>query len=93
MDDGVHKHAEHEEWLAQKLESLPQNSQERKILPPPTLFWNSQYVNWSRYPDGLADVAGHWAETQVFGGVVLFDRGESEEEVKMTLAFQIFYLF
>lgn len=38
---------------------------------------------WSHdgYPNGLADVVGYWAEARIFGGVVLFDRGESELEV------------
>ncbi|KAK7698341.1 hypothetical protein SLS64_012589 [Diaporthe eres] len=80
MDEGVHKHWEHEEWLAEKLKSLPEKSIYRRALPPPTLFWNGKYVDSSRYPNGLADVVGYWAETQIFGGVVLFDRGESEEE-------------
>lgn len=53
----------------------------RKQLPPPTLFWTGAYVDWSRYPNGLADMAGYWAEIQLFGGVILFDRGESENEV------------
>lgn len=81
MDAGVHKHREHEEWLSEKLASLPEKSLDRKVLPPPTLFWNGRYIEWSRYPSGLADIVGYWAETQIFGGVVLFDRGESEEEV------------
>lgn len=81
MDDGVHKHWEHDEWLAEKLASLPEKSLDRKALPPSTLFWNGRYVDSSRYPNGLADLVGYWAETQIFGGVVLFDRGESEEEV------------
>ncbi|KAH8774455.1 hypothetical protein F5883DRAFT_412019 [Diaporthe sp. PMI_573] len=80
MDAGVHKHREHEEWLSEKLASLPEKSLDRKVLPPPTLFWNGRYIEWSRYPSGLADIVGYWAETQIFGGVVLFDRGESEEE-------------
>lgn len=81
MDGGVHKHREHEEWLSEKLANLPEKSLDRKILPPPTLFWNGRYAEPSRYPNGLADVVGYWAETQIFGGVVLFDRGESEDEV------------
>ncbi|KAG6356487.1 hypothetical protein INS49_015875 [Diaporthe citri] len=81
MDGGVHKHWEHEEFLAEKLESLPEKSLDRKVLPLPTLFWNGRYVDSSRYPNGLADVVGYWAETQIFGGVILFDRGESEEEM------------
>lgn len=81
MDDGVHKHREHEEWLPEKLASFSEKSLDRNSLPPPTLFWNGRYAESSRYPNGLADVVGYWAETQIFGGVVLFDRGESEEEV------------
>jgi hypothetical protein len=53
----------------------------RNTLPPPTLFWTGAYMDWLQYPNGLADMAGYWAETRVFGGVVLFDRGESENEV------------
>lgn len=81
MDAGTHKHREHGQWLAEKLASLSEKSLDRRILPPPTLFWNGRYPDSSRYPNGLADVVGYWAETQIFGGVVLFDRGESEEEV------------
>jgi len=40
----------------------------------PTLFRHRFYVNNNQYPDGLADVVGYWAETRIFGGVVLFDR-------------------
>ncbi|KAL2277518.1 hypothetical protein FJTKL_15434 [Diaporthe vaccinii] len=82
MDDGVHKHWEHEEWLAEKFSSLPEKSLDRKALPPPTLFWNGMYVDSSRNPNGLADLVGYRAETQIFGGVVLFDRGESERRGK-----------
>ncbi|KAG6368778.1 hypothetical protein INS49_002992 [Diaporthe citri] len=81
MDDGVHKHAEHEAWREHKLETLPEDDvMGRKQLPPPTLFWTGAYIDWSHYPNGLADMAGYWAEMQLFGGVVLFDRGESEKE-------------
>lgn len=82
LDDGVHKHAEHQSWRENKLETLPEDDlMGRKQLPPPTLFWTGAYMDWSRYPNGLADMAGYWAEIQLFGGVVLFDRGESEKEV------------
>lgn len=36
------------------------------------------YISHSRYPRGLADVAGYWAEVQIFGGVVVFNRGPEE---------------
>ncbi|CAK7221252.1 hypothetical protein SCUCBS95973_004430 [Sporothrix curviconia] len=37
-----------------------------------------RYVNAAigkRYPRGVADIVGYWAETRIFGGVVVFDRG------------------
>lgn len=86
MDNGVHKHAEHEVWRDNKLESLPENDlMGRNSLPPPTLFWTGAYMDWLQYPNGLADMAGYWAEMRIFGGIVLFDRGESEDEVSSTL--------
>lgn len=35
------------------------------------------YTDPAQYPRGIADVAGYWAEDIIFGGVVLFGRGES----------------
>jgi hypothetical protein len=35
------------------------------------------YTDTKQYPRGVADVAGYWAEDLIFGGVVLFGRGES----------------
>ena len=43
--------------------------------PQPTLFFHISYLRHQRYPDGVADIAGYWAEDQIFGGVVVFDRG------------------
>ena len=39
------------------------------------------YTDFNQYPLGLLDVLGYWAETQLFGGVLLFDRGDSGSEV------------
>jgi hypothetical protein len=36
------------------------------------------YTRWESYPMGLTDVVGYWAETYLFGGVVVFDRGNRE---------------
>lgn len=89
MDAGVHKHAEHEAWLVYKLETLPEDDLEQKNqLPPPTLFWVGAYTDWLNYPNGLADMAGYWAEMQLFGGVLLFDRGEGEDKVSLTPEYQ-----
>lgn len=40
----------------------------------PTLLRHSWYRLRNQYPNGVADVAGYWAESRIFGGVVLFDR-------------------
>ena len=39
------------------------------------------YISFQEYPFGLLDVVGYWAETQLFGGVLVFDRGDSGSEV------------
>jgi hypothetical protein len=50
------------------------------LYPTPpwkTLFSHPYYGAEDQYPDGRADVAGYWAEDQIFGGVVLFDRSQT----------------
>ncbi|KAL2372743.1 hypothetical protein BDBG_03058 [Blastomyces gilchristii SLH14081] len=48
---------------------------------PAELFHHS-YDFWQQYPNGIADIVGYWAEYRLFGGVVLFDRGEIGHECK-----------
>ncbi|KAF2493089.1 hypothetical protein BU16DRAFT_466381 [Lophium mytilinum] len=48
----------------------------------PTDFYHMSYQAIEQYPDGIANVVGYWAELRIFGGVVVFDRGESGEECK-----------
>ena len=45
------------------------------------LDFHNEYTRLKDYPFGLLDVVGYWAETQLFGGVLLFDRGDSGSEV------------
>ena len=40
------------------------------------------YVHFKNYPRGVPDVVGYWAEAQVFGGVLLFDRSDSGWQVR-----------
>lgn len=40
----------------------------------PTLFLHRNYQDFKQYPNEVADIVGYWAEAQIFGGVVLFDR-------------------
>ena len=44
--------------------------------------FHPDYVQFKNYPRGLLDVVGYWAETQVFGGVLLFDRSDSGSQVR-----------
>ncbi|KAI0968665.1 hypothetical protein F4678DRAFT_481866 [Xylaria arbuscula] len=48
-----------------------------RIAPFATLFNHINFRASTQYPDGLADVAGYWAENRVLGGVVSFDRSQS----------------
>lgn len=47
----------------------------------PTAFSFGSYIAIEQYPNGVADAVGYWAEARIFGGVVVFDRGDSETEV------------
>ena len=77
-----HQNEAHESLLRDMLEEIPAEIYwERNKLPPRTFFYNEYYRDFEQYPNGVADVVGYWAETQVFGGVVVFDRGESDTEV------------
>ena len=44
-------------------------------------FYHSEYMQLDDYPFGLLNVVGYWAETEVFGGVVLFEHDESGSKV------------
>ena len=47
----------------------------------PSEFFHTEYLDWDQYPEGAADMTGYWAEFELFGGVVAFDRGETDSEV------------
>jgi len=52
------------------------------IPPKPTELFHPAYQDREQYPEGVADVVGYWAEYCLFGGVFLFDRGESGTECR-----------
>ncbi|KAB8276399.1 hypothetical protein BDV30DRAFT_224422 [Aspergillus minisclerotigenes] len=63
----------------------PMPGQIRNRVPHPresTWFYHSDYLDHDQYPLGVPDVVGYWAEKHVFGGVVLFDRGETGNECR-----------
>ena len=47
-----------------------------------TIINRDDYTHFKNYPRGLLDVVGYWAESQVFGGVLLFDRSGSGSQVR-----------
>lgn len=77
--DSVVSWKEEARWVT--LEGGRRIFEEPLFEPRPTLFFHVDYMDYDQYPDGLGDVAGYWAEDRIFGGVVLFDRGESGLEV------------
>ncbi|KAM0350887.1 hypothetical protein HYE67_000893 [Fusarium culmorum] len=81
LDDGVHKHQLYEDWAQQRQMEQVLASEVRDVIPP-CAFFHTSYYYFDQYPQGLADVVGYWAEGQIFGGVVVFDRGETEAECK-----------
>lgn len=44
-------------------------------------FYHTCYLQFERYPFGLLDVVGYWAEAELFGGLMLFEREESGSNV------------
>ena len=44
-------------------------------------FYHTEYQKFPSYPFGLLNVVGYWAEYEIFGGVILFERGESGSDV------------
>ncbi|KAK2809035.1 hypothetical protein FQN50_004088 [Emmonsiellopsis sp. PD_5] len=65
---------------------LPPKPRSHPLLQPPqpniTELFHDAYEDYDQYPNGIADIVGYWAEYRLFGGVVLFDRGESGLECK-----------
>ncbi|KAF4468892.1 hypothetical protein FALBO_4208 [Fusarium albosuccineum] len=86
LDEGAHKHKLYHDWLQEQLmTSVLRNKQGTHVSGyylPPAAFFHPNYVYPEQYPRGLADVAGYWAEGKIFGGVIVFERGETELECK-----------
>jgi len=73
-----HTPEEREEALKQ----LPPGASRNRVMlkARPVDLYHSRYLNWEQYPTGVADMVGYWAEFQIFGGVILFDRGVLGDE-------------
>ena len=46
-------------------------------------FYHMKYRRFENYPFGLLNVVGYWAETELLGGVVVFEHRESSSEVQL----------
>ncbi|KAK4645123.1 hypothetical protein QC761_311060 [Podospora bellae-mahoneyi] len=77
LDTSLHKHDGITEWAPPKDDDLYWRFYPKG--PFPTLFRHPWYVDQDQYPDGVADMAGYWAEARILGGVVLFDRRSSDD--------------
>ena len=92
LDDGAHKHEVHDGWFAMALEEERTGKNRRAYRPQKAAFFHRFYEDSDQYPRGVADIAGYWAEGRIFGGVVVFDRGETEQEVSLGVTFWLYLL-
>lgn len=73
LDDTCHKG---EDLVGER----PDSCSDRTVPPTPFIACSYQFVG--QYPDGVADLVGYWAEDQIFGGVVLFERLGGDDQVR-----------
>lgn len=86
FDNGAHPHSFYRDWVEKVCQERDSNMESRRFAYPAAIaFAHPFYQNAENYPRGLADMAGYWAEAKLFGGVVVFDRGESEDQVSAAL--------
>ncbi|KAI1009026.1 hypothetical protein LB504_001885 [Fusarium proliferatum] len=48
-----------------------------RFTPKPTMFIATQFTAYDRYPNGVGDMVGYWAENRILGGVALFDHSQA----------------
>lgn len=69
-----------------KMDAFPESLPKERISESSSktsfsVDYHKEYVHFQNYPRGLLDVVGYWAESQIFGGVLLFDRSDSGKQV------------
>lgn len=82
---GTKHEGEYDAWRAKESELYDAGADKYQYRPlePPVPLYHSAYTFHDLYPHGIADMVGYWAEAKIFGGVVLFDRGETDNEVRI----------
>ena len=73
-----------------KVDIFPKDRPRYDRFYPTAHFWvdlyHKNFKDYQRYPNGLATVVGYWAETQILGGVILFERGSGLAVLHCTAA-------
>ncbi|RDW81604.1 uncharacterized protein DSM5745_05161 [Aspergillus mulundensis] len=67
------------------VDGWPQVTDELVPSRVPTYLYHNDYLDDDIYPLGIADIAAYWAETHLFGGVVVFYQGDNETELPTDL--------
>ncbi|KAH7154130.1 hypothetical protein DER46DRAFT_628035 [Fusarium sp. MPI-SDFR-AT-0072] len=75
QDGANHTHQDYQKWI-----NSPRDACQWDGHGHPTAFCHTFYLAVELYPNGDADTVGYWAEAKIFGGVFVFDRGESDSE-------------
>ncbi|SPN99222.1 uncharacterized protein DNG_02259 [Cephalotrichum gorgonifer] len=79
-DGGFYK--DYHAWKPEPTVRVPFGSSELVLEewpdPPPAVFSHASYRDFDQHPEGIADMVGYWVEGQIFGGVVVFDRGADD---------------
>lgn len=68
----------------ERCKELDGTSYSRAIVPP-TAFIHGDFVHPEQYPRGVTDMVRYWAKGKIFGGVILFDRGKTDGEVRLSM--------
>ncbi|KAF5725081.1 hypothetical protein FMUND_175 [Fusarium mundagurra] len=76
LDEVAEKHKIYDVWR-----DSPRDMTKWDSFRDPTAFTHGPYIAVDQYPNGSADTVGYWAEARIFGGVVVFDRGEDGTEL------------
>jgi hypothetical protein len=89
--EGENHKAQYNEWLAEQQRLHDAGSEEYRYDPvePSVVFYHRSYDEYDQYPHGISDMVGYWAEAKIFGGVVLFDRSDSDANVSCPTDYQV----
>lgn len=81
--EGINHRGEYDAWISEQQRQKDAGNEKFRFIPiePPVAFYHRAYRAHRQYPCGISDMVGYWADAKIFGGVVLFDRSDSDAEV------------